>query len=791
MNQVYWVFEFIKVLLAYGFIMYIWPSVVFRRHLSGKSRAYRFCFCVNMSIILINTGVLFLGLVYILNQILVAVLFWGIFLVQLIRNYDLRLSRFKDTRRVLKGTLSFRRMILNWHVFNVSKLKSSIQKWWKSTKGRRLEFALLLVILAFGTAYFSANALQVHSYGFGDQYVHHDWVYGLKQGNIFHKGIYPEGMHCFIYLMGTVFPIDFYSIVLFLAGAHIHVYLLSAYLLSRKLFGWRMSGMLALTGFLTIEQAVINGIFGISRLSWTLPQEFALYVIYMSAYALIGFLRQTPKPSAERFRFFKLKSWRRYFSDRYLFIFITAVAASICVHFYATIIAAFACIVIVLVYIRRLFRRGVFIKLAAGALIALLIAVTPMVGAFIEGHPLQGSLYWAMAVTEGTDEKFDPNYKEPASTAASAEAAGSSDKEINTEKKSLPEQITDKTNKIIRETFCELYGKSRGKLLLNLIFAVAGFSILLLICKGIVLLVRKRKNKPRTSFFIQCPESYLIIALCTFVMMMAYKPKLIGLPPLVAGTRVCSTIDVFSMLLYAVVFDILFSLLRPLLKERILKPISVIACAGIYVFAQNAGLFHGYLYYELTRYPVAVELTKEITKTLPKQQYTIISTTDELYQVIETGFHEEWIDFLEKSSNRTYTIPTPYLFFFIEKRPIRYAQSNFASGPQWLADEKYAPYYGISGAQYPEIAHGEISEEATTATFKTGKNRSYTASDFNNRITLESKAFAWYQKFSEIHPNDGEVIYEDDDFLCYCVHQNEFSLFSLGIMDKKQERGLH
>ena len=321
MNQVYWVFEFIKVLLAYGFIMYIWPSVVFRRHLSGKSRAYRFCFCVNMSIILINTGVLFLGLVYILNQILVAVLFWGIFLVQLIRNYDLRLLRFKDTRRVLKGTLSFRRMILNWHVFNVSKLKSSIQKWWKSTKGRRLEFALLLVILAFGTAYFSANALQVHSYGFGDQYVHHDWVYGLKQGNIFHKGIYPEGMHCFIYLMGTVFPIDFYSIVLFLAGAHIHVYLLSAYLLSRKLFGWRMSGMLALTGFLTIEQAVINGIFGISRLSWTLPQEFALYVIYMSAYALIGFLRQTPKPSAERFRFFKLKSWRRYFSDRYLFIF--------------------------------------------------------------------------------------------------------------------------------------------------------------------------------------------------------------------------------------------------------------------------------------------------------------------------------------------------------------------------------------------------------------------------------------------------------------------------------------
>ena len=67
MNQTYWVLEFIKVLLAYAFVVYIWPSVVFRKHLSGKSRTYRFCFCVNMSILLINTGVLFLGLLHILN----------------------------------------------------------------------------------------------------------------------------------------------------------------------------------------------------------------------------------------------------------------------------------------------------------------------------------------------------------------------------------------------------------------------------------------------------------------------------------------------------------------------------------------------------------------------------------------------------------------------------------------------------------------------------------------------------------------------------------------------------
>ena len=77
---------------------------------------------------------------------------------------------------------------------------------------------------------------------------------------------------------------------------------------------------------------------------------------------------------------------------------------------------------------------------------------------------------------------------------------------------------------------------------------------------------------------------------------------------------------------------------------------------------------------------------------------------------------------------------------------------------------------------------------AAAKTLKNEKKRSETASKLGNRIILESKAYAWYQQFSEMYPNEGEVIYEDEDFLCYCVHQNEFSLFSLGIMGNKQER---
>ena len=49
---------------------------------------------------------------------------------------------------------------------------------------------------------------------------------------------------------------------------------------------------------------------------------------------------------------------------------------------------------------------------------------------------------------------------------------------------------------------------------------------------------------------------------------------------------------------------------------------------------------------------------------------------------------------------------------------------------------------------------------------------------------MESKAMEWYEAFSKAYPNEGTVIYEDEYFLCYCVRQNEFSLFTLGIMEE-------
>ena len=84
MNTAYWAGEFVKVLLAYVVLMYVWPSVLFRKHLKGKSRTYRFAFCSTVSIMLISTCVLGLGVLHILHKWLVWFLFYGSVLVSLL-----------------------------------------------------------------------------------------------------------------------------------------------------------------------------------------------------------------------------------------------------------------------------------------------------------------------------------------------------------------------------------------------------------------------------------------------------------------------------------------------------------------------------------------------------------------------------------------------------------------------------------------------------------------------------------------------------------------------------------
>lgn len=108
----YWILEFIKVFIGYIILMYLWPSVVFRKTLSGKSLTFRFAFCSTVSVLLINTLVLGLGLLHILKGWIVFCIFYGILIVSILKGKKLRTRISRQTKNLLIGTLGWKSFLI-------------------------------------------------------------------------------------------------------------------------------------------------------------------------------------------------------------------------------------------------------------------------------------------------------------------------------------------------------------------------------------------------------------------------------------------------------------------------------------------------------------------------------------------------------------------------------------------------------------------------------------------------------------------------------------------------------
>ncbi len=364
MNTGYWILEYGKVFCGYLFLMFLWPSVVFHGHLRGKSRTWRFGFCVTVPIVIMNTVVLLLGLFRVLNQWIICLLFYGVFVLAFVKNMAAFLDRkyknmmeakFPDVR-TLKG--KYRELVLvllffvvcfryvkkaarylsidyikqlktyNWPKIRV-KAKERIWNFGRRVSVLFWRYGIVLLVILYGMMYFTYGAFQVHSYGYGDLYTHHGWIYGLIQGKIFPEGVYPEAMHCFIYCMHAVFGIKVYSILLFLQGIHAAVFLLSVYLLLRKVFCWQYTSVFVLMLFLTLDLNNADLIHSMFRLQITLPQEFGLHTVCLSTLYLLEYLRREHSVGTTG----RKGKVRRYYWDENLFLFLMSCAAAAMVHF--------------------------------------------------------------------------------------------------------------------------------------------------------------------------------------------------------------------------------------------------------------------------------------------------------------------------------------------------------------------------------------------------------------------------------------------------------------------------
>lgn len=785
MEKLYWITEYGKVLLTYGFFMFVWPSVVFHKYIGKKSRTVRFGFCVTVQVVLVNTVVLLLGVFHILNDWTVRIFFYGIFLWAVLRRVTISDAKKKQVRRLITGTYGLKLFISDnaKSAFHWGKCKAIA--FWKRNRAYFLEYVLLCVVVIFGMIYFTYGVFENYSYGFGDMYTHHSWIYGLIEGKSFSAGVYPEAMHCFIYSLHTLFGVRVYSCMLFFAGIHAAVFFVAAYCLMKEIFHWRYSAIFVLTMFLTVDLLCVDEIFSMSRLQWTLPQEFGLYTQFLCALFLLRFLKREP---------LKKKIWR----DENLFLFSMSLAASFAIHFYATIMAFFLCLSVAVFALRKIFCKKRFVSLVAAVLCGTIISATPMGLALAMGTPFQGSIGWAVNVINGTDTN-EGRAQQAASSVqletdstvvqeTATETVGNSGQGNNTaapQKISLQKKLQavaercmafgkSKWNLIYRYSYQTLYREVRAQWIIRFsIVAVLLWAAYRILCFFIG--IKRDLSSGQKQYF----DGYPPMILASFLFMVLYAAPFLGLPELIAGSRLCSTGQMLILAVIVMPIDMLFSLLYRIGFKYVMHLLSAVTVGGIYLASILLGFFHGYLYCELTRYNSAVMVTEKIIDDFPQNSYTIVSGTDELYQVIEYGRHEEMLTFLKSSMSTKYTLPTEHIFMYVEKKPLQYAQSHFFIGPDWLAQEKYSQYFTTYFSESPDINASEISKELAEEQIVEFKKKSQAYSNLQSRTILHSKMYAWCERFAKMYNSEMKIYYEDNNFICYQITQNPYRLYHL------------
>lgn len=615
-----------------------------------------------------------------------------------------------------------------------------------------LEYGLLFSVVIFGMIYFSYGAFQVQCYGQTDIMVHHQWVNRLAEGKIFPDGIYPEAMHCFIYCMYALFGIRIYSIMAFLQCIHIAVFFLSAYGLFREIFCWRYSPLFVLALYLTINITVFPCEYGMYRLQVTLPMEFGLHTQFLCALYLIRYLRYSAH--LERKKGFSKCCW-----DENLFLFMMSLAASVAIHYYTTIMAFIACICFSIFSIKKILRFRYFIPLTVSIVCGFVVAIIPMAAAWAGGMPFEASIVWGINSinrnsTEQTQEQKDEAVRKPLDPT-------DQDLDVIEQWPQTLQKIVKpviKTEYLLKATlkrgYQGMYGEERGRRIFTVLMAV------ILIC-----FIGKLSSCRNLKRICRGYPPILLASVLAMMVYMAYESPDLGLPVLISENRYCSSAHMMVLAVMMMPADLVFSLAASFCKDLILQAASVAFTAGLYVFINWYGIFHGYLYYSLTRYDSAVEVTNSIIEEFPKDSYTVISPRDEACQVELYGEHEEIVEFIENCDSEFYSIPTKYVFIYVEKKPIEYRQFYYFSGPSWLA--KSGKSRIVSSKVSKEAAQGDLSGLIPKSRYREG------------RTILESKAYEWCRQFQQRYPSVLKIYYEDDDFVCCYFKQNTDTPYNL------------
>lgn len=781
-------FQSILILFLYTFIVVVIPSLILGKRFANRRFVHRFMIYLTVGNTYIINIVFLLQLMKISNKAtLIAASFGVELIIYIIINRKKIGTRIVNVFDILdkhvRGTLGAKSLkTIIW-----SALKKIIaayaQKIWKCIKTYNVEliFGTLLVLII--SYFYGTNSLVNYGYGASDLPVHNYWINGMSQNKVFIAGVYPHGFHCIIYYLHEVFGIDTYILLrLFTLTSVLYIHL-ALFAAIKGLTKSRYSSYAAVIIYVVVDY-LNPGCY--SRYIADLPQEYGMIFIMPTIYFLVQFFfyekENTKSLKWDKVDYNTKKIWNkiryqfryRNIYDMYgresLFFAALSFSLTIAIHFYGTFIAGLFCIAIVIAFFDRFIRPRYMLKLMTAFIIGVFIAVLPMAVSLMQGNKMQGSIGWGLNVINSS-KSDTTEQNNNAGNNINDSSSNDGQQNTNNGQNIGQENSTDITNtnngtenakpsKSFGEKVIDLCSRAFQALVRDIDSSVVnkyGLIYVIMLFAGSLFMILFGIGLKLAKQYIY-GSSYIMIVIGNLLIHVMFISKIFNLPALMDQNR-CRIYMMYCMTAFIAMFlDIVTGIIHDIIKDSRVHNIfslerGVIICVVLIIIFGIRPPARTSEQITLERNG-AIQCLYNIMKEHEDGTWTIVSANDEFRMIDDRGWHVEIYEFLKKQKRvNRYDIPTKYVYFFVEKKPVDYMRGHDKSGSM--------------------VSKESASEYLPDAVSGIGI---YTA---ELRLMIMSKMYYWANEYMRLYPNDFSIYYEDNEFICYKLIQNTSNLNNL------------
>ncbi len=775
-------FQSILILFLYTFIVVIIPSLILGKRFANRRFVERFMIYLTVGNTYIINIVFLLQLMKISNKTTLILASFGVELIIYIIINRKKIGTaiinvFNVLDKHVRGTLGAKSLkTIIW-----STLKKIVvtyaQKIWKFIKIYNVELifgTLLILIISY---FYGTNSLVNYGYGASDLPVHNYWINAMSENKVFVAGVYPHGFHCIIYYLHEVFGIDTYILLrLFTLTSVLYIHL-ALFATIKSLTKSRYSSYAAVIIYIVVDYLNTDCYL---RYVANLPQEYGMIFIMPTIYFLIQFFfyekENTKSLKWDKVDYNTKKIWNkiryqlryRNVYDMYgresLFFAALSFSLTIAIHFYGTFIAGLFCIAIVAAFFDRFIRPRYMLKLMTAFIIGVLIAILPMAVSIIQGNKMQGSIGWGLNIINSSKSdttEQNSNINNSSNNTSSSDIQQNTVQDNNTGTTNINDGIESaKPSKSFGEKLVDLCINAFQALvsgvdsyvmnkyaLIYVIMMLVGSLFMILFGIGLKLVKQYIYG-----------SSYITVVIGNLLIHVMFISKVFGLPALMDQNR-CRIYMMYCMTAFVGMFlDIVTGIIHDIIKDSRIHNIfslerGIIVCVVLIIIfgvRPPVRISEGMI---LERNG-AIQCLYNIMKEHEDDTWTVVSANDEFRMIDDRGWHVEIYEFLKKQKRVSrYNIPTKYVYFFVEKKPVDYMKEHEKSGSMVSRE---------SASEYLPDAVSGISI--------------YTA---QLRLMIMSKMYYWANEYMQLYPNDFSIYYEDNEFICYKLIQNTSNLNNL------------